>query len=185
MTTFSSGSVRRYGRNFRSERRWWRQWSSASSASTASAASSGTAAHSSGEEEELGLERRGLLPQPRDERAARRVGHVRREEEVRVGQRPDDRRLDPLVLGDRLGERLRVELGDLPVVALAERGGVRLGLRDVGLDAWVVGPVVEVAEVPRDLLGARQLGRRHSPESSCTESSARVTGARHANRSQT
>ena len=77
------------------------------------------------EEEQLRLERRGLLPEPRDERAAGRVGHVRREAEVRVGQRADDGRLDPLALGDRVGELRRVELADLPVVALAERGRVR------------------------------------------------------------
>jgi hypothetical protein len=137
-----------------------------------------------GEEEELCLERRGLLLQPRDERAACWVGHVRREEEVRVGQRPDDRGLDALVLLDRLGERRGVERADLPVVALAERGCVCLGRGDVGLDARVVGPLIEIAEVPRDLLGTRQLGRRHSPES-IYRSSGRVTGARHAKRSQT
>ena len=186
VTIFSSGSESRYGRNLRSDRRWCRQWSSAASASTASAIVVVDRGPLEREEEELGLERRRLLLQPRDERAARRVGHVRREDEVRVGQRPDDRGLDPLVLRDRLGERRGVELRDLPVVALAERGGVCLGLRRCR-------PRCAGRRVPRrDRRGPTRPLRRRSARSSpfggiyrCTSSSGRVTGARHANRSQT
>ena len=107
MTIRSSGSLRRYGRNFRSDCRWCRQWSSAGVGEQRLRALVVDGGPLEREEQELGVERRGLLPQPRDERAARRVGHVRREEEVGVRQRPDDRGLDPLVLGDRLGERRR------------------------------------------------------------------------------
>ncbi len=56
------------------------------------------------EEEELRLEGSRLFAEARDERASRWIGHVRREVEVRVGQRPDDRRLDPLELGESRGE---------------------------------------------------------------------------------
>jgi hypothetical protein len=65
------------------------------------------------EEEELRLERGRLLAEPRDERAARRVGHVGREDEVRERQRPDDRGLDPLVLATASRAR-GVELATLP-----------------------------------------------------------------------
>ena len=118
------------------------------------------------EEEELRLECGGLLAEPRDERTAGGFGHVRGEHEVRVGQRPDGRRLDPLVLGDRVREARRVELRHLPVVALAERRGVGLGLRDLVVDARVVDSLVEVGEVPRNLFRAGDLGRRHAGQSS-------------------
>ena len=118
------------------------------------------------EEEELGLERRGLLPQARHERAARGIGHVRREDEVRVGQRPDDRRLDALVLRYRLCELRRAELGHLPVVPLPE--GCRIGLRlvDIRVDARVVDSLEEIGEVPRNLFRPRDLCGRHAPETS-------------------
>ena len=48
------------------------------------------------EEEKLRLQPGRLLPQACDERAPCGVGHVGREDEVGVGQRPDDRGLDPL-----------------------------------------------------------------------------------------
>ena len=100
------------------------------------------------EEQELRLERRRLLAETCDERAACGVGHVGREDEVRVGQRPDDRGLDPLVLGNRLGEARRIEPGDLPVVALTERGGVDLGLRDDLVDVRVVDRLEEIRRGP-------------------------------------
>ena len=95
-----------------------------------------------------------------------RLAHVGREHEMRVRQRPDDGRLDPLVLGDRRGEPGGIELGDLAVVALAECGRVGLGLRDVRVDARVVDALVEIREVPRDLFRPGHLGRRHAPQSS-------------------
>ncbi len=90
------------------------------------------------EEEELRVDRRALLRQARDERAALRVGHVRREPEVRVVDRARERRLDPLALLDRVAQLARAQLGDASVVPLAERRRRRLGLLDVLLDAWVV-----------------------------------------------
>jgi hypothetical protein len=48
---------------------------------------------------------------------------------VGVGQRPDDGRLNPLVLGDGVGKAVRVERCDVAVIALAEGGRVRLGRR--------------------------------------------------------
>ena len=118
------------------------------------------------EEEELRLERGCLLAEPRDERATGGVGHVRGEDEVRERQRPDNRGLDPLVLRDRRCEARCVELHHLAVVALAERGGIRLGLCDLLVDARVVDALEEVGEVPRNLFRAGDLGRRHARESS-------------------
>ena len=178
MTTRSSGSESRNGRNFRSERRWWRQWSSAGSPRRRSATSSGAAAHSSAKKRSCVSSAGRLLAETCDERAACGVGHVGREDEVRVGQRPDDRGLDPLVLGNRLGEARRIDPGDLPVVALTERGGIDLGLRDDLVDARVVDPLEEIRQVPRDLFRPGDLGRRHRRESSCPGGAGAPDGTR-------
>jgi hypothetical protein len=85
---------------------------------------------------------------------------------VRVGQRPDDRGFDPLVLGDGGGEARCVELRHLAVVALPERRGVGLGRCDLVVDARVVDSLEEVGEVPRNLFRAGDLGRRHAGQSS-------------------
>ncbi len=138
MRIFSSGSVRMYGRNFRTVRSQWRQRSSSSLARSASAWSSVERRELEPEEEELRVDRRALLRQARDERAALRVGHVRREPEVRVVDRARERRLDPLALLDRLSQIAGAQLRDAAVVPLAEGGRRRLGLLDVLLDAWVV-----------------------------------------------
>ena len=167
MTTRSSGSESRNGRNFRSERRWWRQWSSAGVVQEALGDVVRRRGPLEREEEKLRLEPGRLLPQACDERAPCGVGHVGREDEVGVGQRPDDRGLDPLVLGDRLGEARRIEPGDLPVVPLTEGGGVDLGLPDDLVDARIVDPLEEIRQVPRDLFRPGDLGRRHPRESSC------------------
>ena len=100
----------------------------------------------------------------RNERSAPRVVHVRREPEVRVVDGARERRLDPLALLDRLAQLGRAQLGDAAVVALAERRGSGLRLLDVLLDAWVVTAVVEVGEVPRDILRTRQLSGRHAKD---------------------
>jgi len=99
-----------------------------------------------------------------------------------------DRRLQIEVMvpeSDLLGGLAHLRLGERHH-ALDERPGgevlARAGLLLVGV--LLEEALVEVAEVPRDLLGARQLGGGHAPESSCS-SSTRVTGARQANRSQT
>ena len=118
------------------------------------------------EEEELGLERRRLLPEPRHEGATRGIGHVRREDEMRVRQRPDDRRLDALVLRDRLGELHRAELGHLPVVPLAEGCRICFRLVDCRIDARVIDSLEEIGEVPRNLFRPRDLCGRHAPETS-------------------
>jgi hypothetical protein len=139
------------------------------------------------EEQQLRVERSGLLTEARDERAAGRVGHVRREVEVRERERADEGGLDALELRDRLGEGRGVEPGDDAVVALAERGGVGLGLCDLLVDPGIVDAGEQVGEVPRDVLGSGQLGRRHGGrvDDQLSSSSGRVTGARHAKRSQT
>lgn len=64
---------------------------------------------------------------------------------MRVGQRPHNRRLDALVLGDRLRQRGGVEICDLAVIALPECGGVGLGLRNVGVDRGIVDSLEEIA----------------------------------------
>ena len=105
---------------------------------------------------------------------------------MRVGQRPDDRRLDPLVLRDGLGEGGARRGRHLPVVALPERGRVGLGLRDCGVDAGSSIPskrsdrshATSSAPVTSVVAMRRAISRP-------SWSSARVTGARHANRSQT
>ena len=90
------------------------------------------------EEEELGVDRRALLGEARDERTALRVGHIRREPEVRVVDRTRERRLDPFALLDRVSQVGRAQLGDASVVPLTKRGGRCLGCFDIALDAWVV-----------------------------------------------
>ena len=117
------------------------------------------------EEEELRLESRSLLGQPRDERAASGVGHVRRELEVGEVACARDERLDSLQLCNRLGELGGGEPGDLPVVALPEGGTCVFGLLDVSFEPWVAGSLVQVGEVPRDLLRSRDLRGRHGPDS--------------------
>ena len=90
------------------------------------------------EEEELGVDRGALLRQTGDEGSALRVGHVRREPEVRVVDRARERRLDPLALLDSLAQVARAQLRDPSVVLLAEGSRCSLRLLDVVLDAWVV-----------------------------------------------
>ncbi len=138
MRIFSSGSVRMYGRNFRTVRSQWRQRSSSSLAMSASACVVRERRELEPEEEELRVDRRALLRQARHERSALRVGHVRREPEVRVVDRARERRLDPLALLDRVAQLAGAQLRDATVVPLAERSRRRLGLLDVLLDAWVV-----------------------------------------------
>ena len=167
MTTRSSGSESRNGRNFRSARRWWRQWSSAASSRRRSATSSGAAAHSSAKKRSCVSSPAAFSPRRATSAPACGVGHVGREDEVGVGQRPDDRGLDPLVLGNRLGEARRIEPGDLPVVPLTEGGGVDLGLPDDLVDARIADPLEEIRQVPRDLFRPGDLGRCHPRESSC------------------
>ena len=109
-----------------------------------------------------------LLPQARDERAACGVGHVGREDEVRVGQRPDDRGLDPLVLGDRLGEaRRRRASATLPWYRSRKAAASTSACADDRVDARVVDSLEEIGQVPRDLFRPGDLGRRHRRESSC------------------
>ena len=71
MTIRSSGSERRYGRNLRSERRWWRQ----SVECGVGEQRVGDLVRRRGpferEEQELRLECGGLLAEPRDERTVR------------------------------------------------------------------------------------------------------------------
>ena len=156
---FSSGSVRRYGRNLRSARSQWRQWSSAGvgeqrlralvvDRGPLEARRRGAASRAP----------RAFSPQLRDERAARGVGHVGGEVEVRVVERRASTiasiRSRSSIASASVG---RVERRDLAVVALAERGRGGLGLGDVGFDARVVAAGVEIREVPRDLFGAGQL----------------------------
>ena len=138
VTIFSSGSVRMCGRNFRTVCSQCRQLSSSSLARSASACSSVERRELEPEEEELRVDRGTLLRQPGHERAALRVGHVRREPEVRVVDRARERRLDPLALLDRLSQLAGAELRDMPVVPLTELGCRLLGLLDVVRDAWVV-----------------------------------------------
>ncbi len=116
------------------------------------------------EEEELGLERSRALLQLREQRSARGVGHVRREAKVRVGQPAVEGRLDALALRNRVRELGRVELADRAVIARAERLGRGLGAGDLLLELGIVGPFVQIGEVPRDLFRAGQLCRRHAPE---------------------
>ena len=105
----------------------WRQRSSSSLARSASAWSSVERRELEPEEEELRVDRRALLRQARHERSALRVGHVRREPEVRVVDRARERRLDPLALLDRLAQIAGAQLRDAAVVLLAERGRRSLG----------------------------------------------------------
>ena len=102
-----------------------------------------------------------LLGQAGQERSARRVGHVRREPEMREVDRASEDRLDPLALVDRLDELGRAQLGDPAVVPLPERRCGGSASCDVLLDAWVVTALVQVGEVPRDVLCTRQLCGRH------------------------
>ena len=135
---FSSGSVSRYGRNTRCALSQWRQWSSAGVLEQRRGRLVVDRGPLEAEEEQLGLEARGLLAQLRDERAAGGVGHVGGEAHVRVVEGARRDRLDPLVLVDRVGELGRRQGRDLAVVAVAEGAVGCLGLCEVALDAWVV-----------------------------------------------
>ena len=137
------------------------------------------------EEEKLRLDRGRLLTQLRNERPARRVGHVRREGHVRVveGTRRDG--LDALDLGDRIGKLGCGERRDLAVVAVAERICGGFGLGEVAVDSRVVAGGVEIGEVPGNLFRAGLFDGCHGRRVSPGRSPGTVTGARQAKRSHT
>ena len=111
---FSSGSVRMYGRNFRTERS---QCAPALERLVREERVGGSVVEVGDlepEEQELRVERGALLGQPRDERSARRVGHVRREPEMGVVDRAREDRLDPLALVDRLASSVALSSATRP-----------------------------------------------------------------------
>ena len=119
MTIFSSGSLRRNGRNLRTlrpvvpalERRVGEERLGGRVVEVGELEP---------EEEELRPERCALLRQARDE-GTRGASAVSVAYQVRVVDRPREHGLDPLALLDRLGELGRAQLGDLAVVPLPER----------------------------------------------------------------
>ena len=104
------------------------------------------------EEEQLGLHRRALLLDAREQRAVGRIGGVDGEAQHRVvagASQPIDDRLE---LGHGGGELGAVEFGDAARVGLGEARGALVGLgqqpvgalRALAVDQWI--------EVPGDLL---------------------------------
>ena len=83
------------------------------------------------EEEELGVERRALLGDARDECSTRRVGHVGGEMEMGEVRDAGEDGLDPLALLDGFRQLGRTQLGDLAVVPIAKRGRCLVRLVDV------------------------------------------------------
>ena len=111
------------------------------------------------EEEHLGLDLRVPLAHLLHERAARLVGAVGRLPQT--GIRLDSRRvrLDPLELGDGVVQLGCRQLAELAAETLAERARGGACLVELGLDPRVVRPLIEVREVPFDLLCAGKGGR--------------------------
>ena len=106
-------------------------------------------------------------PQARHERAARGVGHVRREDEVRV-RRAARMTADSMRSCSAIASASSAAPSSrhLPVVPLAERRRIGLRLLDIRVDARVVDALVEIGEVPRNLFRPGDLRGRHAPETS-------------------
>ncbi len=117
------------------------------------------------EEEQLRVERCALLRDSGNERAARRVGHVRCEVEMGEVADASEDLLDPLALCDRRGQLGRAQLRDLAVVRLAKGGGGLFRLLDVSFQSWIVTALVEVGEVPRNVFCTGQFCSRHGLDS--------------------
>ena len=104
------------------------------------------------EEEQLGLHRRGLLLDAREQRAVGRVGGVDGEAQHRVVAGAAEAIDDRLELGHRGGELGAVELGDAARVGLGEARGALVGLGQQPVGALGALAVDQRIEVPGDLL---------------------------------
>ena len=150
--SFSSGSERRWGRWRRSVRRWWRVVSRPSAVSSSSARSSSTRRPFELEEQQLGLHRRALLLDARQQRAVGGIGGVDGEAQHRVVAGAAEAIDDRLELGHGGGELGRVELADAPGVGLGEARGALVGLGQQPVGALSAVAVDQWIEVPGDLL---------------------------------
>jgi hypothetical protein len=112
------------------------------------------------EEQELGLDRRRLLVDARDERPVRRVVRVDREAQVCVVGRSADQIADDIELVHRVRELGAFEVLDAAGVALRERGGALVGFRQHAVDARLALAFDKGLEVPGDVL---KIGHAHHP----------------------
>ena len=104
------------------------------------------------EEQELGLHRRALLLDAREQRAVGGIGGVDREAQHRVVAGAPEAIDDRLELGHRGGQLGRVELADAPGIGLGEAGGALVGLGQQPVGALSALAVDQWIEVPGDLL---------------------------------
>ena len=111
------------------------------------------------EEQELRLDRGGLLVDAREQRAVGGVGGIDREAQLRVGADTADELGDALQLVHRGGQLGAVELGHAARVALGERGGALVGLGQEAVGSLGPGAVDERLEIPGDVL---EVGHGHA-----------------------
>jgi hypothetical protein len=120
-----------------------------------------------GEEQEMAADRRHPLGDGLVEAAALGIARLRREQQLRIGHHPPEPLLDPLIGGDRLGQRLARELGKRAGIGCGEALRLALASCEIGADSGAVGGGIEVGEIPnRQTIGCRRAIGSSGPQGS-------------------